>query len=480
MRIHVVLKYIGVVLLMNSLLMCVAMGVSLAYGMDDGFYPLLTGALISFVLGVFPYIFIKEKYDISKKESYMIVVFSAIASCIVGSIPFLLTGGEFTWANAWFESVSGYTTTGSSILNNVEALPKSIIFWRSCTHLLGGAGIIIYALALLPMMSKSRASLSNVELSPFVQDNYKFRMQKAVQIILYVYFTLIVLEMILLHVAGMTWFDAVNHSFSTIATGGFSTKNMSIAYYNSEWIEIILMTFMMLASIHLGLLFSTITTRRNNIFRSEVTRFYLITIGTAVLLITLSLWISETYGFVDSLRYGAFQVIATISTTGFATADTVLWPAMAIMVIIYVGLNGGCAGSTAGGIQTDRMLLIYKSLRGQFLHMRHPNAVVKIRMGGKNIDDNLVTATLIFALFFIIVLFIGTMITTMIGVDLMTSFSITLSSISNIGPGLGEISSLGNFSSLPDSVKLIQTMIMVAGRLQLFGFFQMFIFSSWK
>lgn len=480
MRIYVVTKYIGMVLLLNAAFLFISFLVSIVNGFDSGFYPLFTSTVIALTVGIFPFIFTRGNYDLTKKESYAIVLSATASSCIVGMIPFMLWGGEFTIVNALFESVSGYTTTGSTILSDIEALPKSLLFWRSSTHLIGGAGIIIFALALLPMISKSRASLSNVELSAFVKDNFKFKVQKAVQIILYVYFSLIIAETVLLHLAGMTWFDAINHSFSTVATGGFSTKNYSILYYNSVWIEVIIMFFMVLSGIHLGLLYSSITTRKNNIFSSEVSRFYILTLLVAVSVVTLNLWISNSYDFLNALRYASFQVTSVMTTTGFANADSSLWPALAVVVIIYVTFNGGCAGSTAGGIQSDRMLLIYKSLRAQFLQLQHPNAVIKVRLSKINTDDHLINSTLIYAIFFILVVLVGTLISTAIGVDPMTSFSACLASISNAGPGFGYVSSLSNYSLLPDSVKVVNLVVMLAGRLQLFGFFQIFLLNKWR
>ncbi|MBE9488158.1 MAG: TrkH family potassium uptake protein [Bacteroidetes bacterium] len=480
MRSHVVLKYIGMVLLLNAVLMYVSVALSLFNDFDAGFYPLMTSAFIATVVGVFPFVFIKGEFNITNKESYAIVISAMSTSCVIGAMPFLLFGGEFTFVNSLFESVSGYTTTGATILSNVEALPKSMLFWRSSTHLIGGAGIIIFALALLPMISKSRASLSNVELSAFVKDNFKYKVQKSVQIVLYVYFLLIALETILLHIAGMTWFDAINHSFSTLASGGFSTKNTSILYFNNAWIEGIIVAFMVLAGLHFGLIYSSLTTRKNNIFRSEVARFYLLTMAVAIVLCSLNLWLTNSYGIVDSLRYSSFQVASIMSTTGFANADTSMWPPLAIIVIIFISFNGGCAGSTAGGIQSDRVLLIFKSFKAHFLQLQHPNAIIKIRLSKINTDDNLLKSTLIFALFFILVVLFGTIISTALGVDVMTSFSSCLTCISNIGPGFNLVSSFSNYDVLPDAVKVLYMLIMLAGRLQLFSFFQLFLLSSWR
>ena len=223
MRLHVVMKYIGIVLLIDSLFMFFSLLISIFNGLDSGFYPLLMSLFLTATLGVFPLIFVREEYSISKKESYVIIVGAWSISCLVGILPYILWSEEFTLVNALFESVSGFTTTGSTIISDVEALPRSMLFWRACTMLIGGAGVVVFALAVIPMMNKSRANLSSVEISPFVKDNYKFKMQKGLRILLYVYLFLVATLILWLRIAGMTWFDATCHAFSAVATGVFST-----------------------------------------------------------------------------------------------------------------------------------------------------------------------------------------------------------------------------------------------------------------
>lgn len=480
MRFHVVIRYAGLVLLLDSLFMLFGIAISVYDGVDTGFFPLLMSFVLTTIVGLFPLIFVNGYYNISKKEGYAIVVGSWTLSCFVGILPYVLWGGEFSFINAWFESVSGYTTTGATILKDVEALPRSLLFWRSSTHLIGGAGVVIFALALVPMMSRSRMTLSSVELSPFVKDSFNFKVQKAVRILLYVYLFLVVTLTISLRIAGMSWFDAVNHSFSTIATGGFSTHNESIAYFNSVWIELILMIYMTLSGVHLGLLYSSITTRRNNIFRSEVTRYYFLSIIISIVVVTISLWGDGYYEIVRSLRLASFQVVSIVSTTGFATVDTAFWPPLSIMVLIFLSFQCACAGSTAGGVKSDRIVLLFKTFKAQFMQLQHPNAIIKIKLSNIKTSNDLIISALIFVLLFITTIFVGTLFCTMMGVDLITSFSANLACISTIGPGFGEVSSLGNYSALPDSVKFVLTLVMLAGRLELFGFFQLFLISSWK
>lgn len=480
MRLHIVLKYMGAVLIFNAVFMFISLLVSVVNGFDTGFFPLLMSTFLTFMMGVFPLIFVTEDLSITKKESYVVVGGSWILSCVIGFLPYILWGGEFSFVNAWFESVSGYTTTGSTILNNVEALPKSLLFWRSSTHLLGGAGVVIFTLALIPMLSKARASLSKVELSPFVKDNFKYKMKKAIHVLIGVYAVLVIIQAILLKIAGMTWFDSINHAFSTISTGGFSTKNLSVAYFDSVWIEIIITIFMALSAMHFGLLYATFTGKKHNIFTSEVSRYYMLTILVAVLAITLNLWTTHTYGFFESLRYGAFQFVSVITTTGFATVDSALWPPFSVVIIILISFQCGCAGSTTGGIKADRVLLLLKTFKAEFRKIQHPGAVIRLRLSGQSVSNELVSSTLIFTFLFIATVLVGTFFAALMGVDIITALTGSVACTSNIGPGFAGVSSMSNYAGLPESVKLLFSILMLAGRLELYGFLQIFFIDSWK
>lgn len=472
----------GIVLIFNALFMMISLLVSIINNFDTGFTPLLMSTFLTLMMGVFPLIFTSNLNDVAlnKKESYVVVAGSWMISCVIGFFPYILWGGEFSFINAIFESISGYTTTGATILADVEALPKSMLFWRSSTHLLGGAGVVIFALALLPMLNKSRSSLTNIELSPFVKDNFKYKMKKAIRVLVTVYILLVFAEMILLKVAGMTWFDAVNHAFSTVSTGGFSTKNTSIAYFDNLWIELIIIVFMIIASLHFGLVHATFTGKKQNIFRSEVSRYYLITILACVVIITLNLWTTNEFSFLDSLRYGSFQFVSIISTTGFATQDTAFWPALTVVIIILYMFQCGCAGSTAGGIKADRMLILLKTFGAEFKKIRHQDAIVNIRLGGETVSHDLVHSTLIFAFLFVATILVGTLFAAMMGVDILTALTGSLACVANVGPGFGEVSSLSNFASLPEGVKLVFSFAMLAGRLELYGLLQLFFIESWK
>ena len=307
MRIHIVLRYIGLILLFNSLFLFISFLISV-YNNDNAVFPLLYSALITMLFGVFPIIFVPPSVEISNKEGYSIVVFSWLLSCVFGAIPYILWGGEFTFTNAIFESVSGFTTTGSTILNDVEALPSGLLFWRSSTHWIGGIGIVLFVLVVLPSIARAKLSLYRFEVSNLAMDYFKFRNNKVMQVILYVYLGLTLLETLCLKIAGMSLFDAVTHSFATIATGGFSTKNLSIAAFDSVAIENIIMIFMILSGIHFGLLFAVVTGDVKNLFTSNVIRYYLLSMLGGVVLVSINLYGNVYDNFWSSLRYASFQV----------------------------------------------------------------------------------------------------------------------------------------------------------------------------
>ena len=323
MRLNIVLRYIGLILLLNAAFLLLSACVSLLNGMDTAFYPLLQSFLLTAILGAFPLIFVQGGEQISSSEGYGVVVGAWLMSCLMCMLPYMLWGGEFTLADAWFESVSGFTTTGSTSLSNVEALPKGLLFWRASTHWLGGVGVVMFVLVVLPSMGSTKMRLSSVELSSMAKDNFRYRTQKTLQILIVVYVGLTLIQTVLLKIVGMGWFDAVCNSFSTIATGGFCTRNSSIASFNNAGVEFIVMFFMLVSGLHFGLIYGTLTGKNNNIFKSEISKYYIFSTLAGGVVIAISLWLTDIYPNIwISLRYSLFQIISVASTTGFATVST--------------------------------------------------------------------------------------------------------------------------------------------------------------
>ena len=448
---------------------------------DSGFYPLLLSSLLTLTLGAFPLLFVPRAKSISNKEGFAIVVGSWVLASVVGMFPYLIWGGEFSLINAWFESVSGYTATGATILNDIQYLPQGLLFYRTSSNWLGGVGVVMFALVILPSLGTSRMSLSNVELSSLAKDNYRYRTQIIVRILLIVYVGLTIATTLALKLAGLRWFDALNHAMSACATAGFSTKNASIAFYDNVAVELILAGAMLISSLHFGLIYATFIRKGNNVFRSEVVRTYLSIIAIATLLVATSIFGANIYADIwEALRHSFFQVVSLITTTGFATADTNLWTPFAIVVLIFVSVVCACAGSTSGGMKVDRLLIFCKILMAKIRRQQHPNAIIRIRVDGVVQDAEMLNGVVVFIVTYIGLIFFATFTNTLFGQDLMTAFSSAVACIGNVGPGFGEVGSMGNFADIPVILKLQNSILMLMGRLEIFGFIQLIFLKWWR
>lgn len=481
MRVPIVLRYIGMVMQFVATFMLASAGVSMLNGYDSAYYPLLLSSFITALLGAFPLFFVEREGEIKTKEGYAIVVGSWLVACIVGMFPYLIWGGEFTLINAWFESVSGFTTTGASILNDIEFLPRGLLFWRSSSAWIGGIGVVMFALVILPSMGKSRHMLSNVEMSTIAKDNFHYRSKVIFRILITIYLGLTITTTLALKYSGMTWFDAINHAMSSCSTCGFSTKNSSVAFWDSPLIEGVMMAAMALSAIHFGVLYATFTGKHNNIFRSEVVRTFIIMMVVISLVIAVNLFTSGLYStFGEAMRHASFQVVSLSTTTGFATADTNTWTPLAIVLLIFCSVICGCAGSTSGGMKVDRLLIASKVIRNRMKIQLHPYAIIRTKVDGMVQEDNTQNLVMTFIVSYIMLTIIGTVIYAMFGCDLITSFTASVACLSNVGPGFGEIGSMSNFADLPAVLKLNSTLLMLIGRLEIFGFIQLLFIRSWK
>ena len=461
--------------------MLASAAVSMLNGYDSAYYPLLLSSFITAMLGTFPLFFVESVGEINTKEGYAIVVGSWLVACIVGMFPYLIWGGEFTIINAWFESVSGFTTTGASILNDIEFLPRGLLFWRSSSAWIGGVGVVMFALVILPSMGKSRHMLSSVEMSSIAKDNFHYRSKVLFRILITIYVGFTLITTLALKYSGMTWFDAVNHAMTSCGTCGFSTKNSSVAFWDSPVIEGIMMAAMTLSAIHFGVLYATFTGKRNNIFRSEVVRTFIVMMLVISIVIALSLLSSGIYdNFWKAMRHASFQVVSISTTSGFATVDTNSWTPLAIVLLIFCSVICGCAGSTSGGMKVDRLLIASKVVRNRMKIQLHPNAIIRTKIGGVVQEDSTQNLVMTYIVSYIMLALIGTVIYTMFGCDILTGATASISCLSNVGPGFGEIGSMSNFSELPAILKLSSTLLMLIGRLEIFGFIQLLFIRSWR
>ncbi|MBE6204133.1 MAG: TrkH family potassium uptake protein [Rikenellaceae bacterium] len=469
-------------MLVLAAFMLASAGISYVSNVDSAYTPLIMSSLLTLLMGCFPLIFVPRTDRISQKEAYCIVVGAWVVASVVGMFPYLMWGGEFTLVNAWFESVSGFTTTGASILNDIEALPRGLLFWRMATCWIGGIGVVMFALVILPAIGKSKMMLSNFELSSLAKDNFNlYRTPTVVRIVLSVYVGLTVVTTLLLKLCGMTWFDSVCHAMSACGTCGFSTKNLSIGWYDSLSVELVLIFAMIMAGLHFGLIFATLRRQRNNIFRSEIARTYFAVIGVSALLIGISLWMADIYpNIFASMRSALFHTVSLITTTGFATADCNTWTSFAIMILIFCSVVCACAGSTSGGMKMDRLLLALKMLRNRLNSQQHPNAVIRTKVDGVPQDKNLLNSVMVYIVAYMLLILVGAFVNTMFGCDLLTGFSASVACASNVGPGFGEVGTMDNYSSMPAILKMNQTLLMMFGRLEIFGLIQLFFIRWWR
>jgi trk system potassium uptake protein TrkH len=471
------------ILVLNGAFMAMAALVAFYTEGDTSFVPLVIGASLTIITGLCPLILIRSEATISNKEGYLIVIMAWVVCCFFGMLPYLLWGGEFDPVNAWFESVSGYTTTGATILNDIEALPKGLLFFRSCTGWIGGLGVVIFMMLLFPTIKSTKSRLVKVEVTNLSKDNLKYRLQQTAHIIIGVYAGLTALEFLLLWTAGMSPFDAITHTFSTVSSCGFSTKNNSILFYNSTMIDIIVMVFMYVAGLHFGLIFLAANGHPKQLSRSPVVRFYTLAMLIGIICVSADLYLnrSDYTSLFKAIHHGAFQVVAISSNTGFAIADTTVWPVFSVLLLLYFSFQGACSGSTSGGIKADRVLILFQSIKTHIKKLQHPNAIISTRLGNVTIENDTVSAVAVFILLYILIVFAVTLFLSLFGIDMRSAFSNTVAIMGNVGPGYGEIAgSMGNYAELPSLVKLVLSLTMLLGRLEIYGLIIIFFLRSWK
>ena len=480
MRPFVIVRYISMGLLLNAVFMLVATTVSTLNHFDAGFFPLLLSFLVTTAMGAFPLIFVPVYRDISLKESYVIVALSWLLCCAIGMLPYLLWGGEFSVTKAWFESVSGYTTTGATSLTNIDSLPLSIRFWRSSTQWIGGGGVVLFALVVLPSLGKVHANLSKIEMSSLSKLNVSKGGFGSLRTILVVYISLTVLQAILLYLSGLSVVDAVAYSFSTISTGGFAMSNSNVVGINNSVAEIIIFIFMVISGLNFSLIFASFMRREISVFKSGVAKIYLLSILVGALILSVGLRLSTYTGWADSFKHAFFQVASLASSTGFYNANTSVWPPFAIMLLILFMMQAGCAGSTSGGIKVDRVVLFGNTIKTQIKRLQHPNAVIPVRIGKTIIADEVVSSSLLFIVFYVMIIFLSTVVLGMFGLDILSSFSASAACMGNVGPGFGLVGTMGNYGSLPDFSMWWLTLLMLLGRLEIYGLLMIVFIRSWK
>lgn len=470
----------GLLLLFNGLFMLLAALVSGIYA-DGATLDITLASIVTMFIGVFAMFATRgHEKEVKRKEGYLIVTFGWIIMSLSGMLPYLFSGAIPGVTNAFFETISGYTTTGASIVDDIEALPEGILFWRSLTHWIGGMGIIVLAIAILPLLGIGGMQLFAAEAPGPSADKLHPRITDTAKRLWLIYFGYTAAETLLLKLAGMSFFDAINHAMATLSTGGFSTKNASLAYWNNEpLIQYIVMLFMFLAGSNFVLSYFAFKGKVQKVLKDEEFKFYtgfiiLFTIIAAVVIYTkANVPVSEYHPMVfgegeSSFRHAFFQVIAVVTTTGFVTADFTSWTPF--LTIFFFGLMflGGSAGSTAGGIKVMRHLLIIKNGLLEFKRTLHPNAIIPVRYNNKTVKEHIVYNIIAFFVLYMLLFIIGALVLGMLGLDFESAVGGAASSLGNVGPALGSLNPVSNFNGLPYLGKWWCGFLMLAGRLELF------------
>lgn len=479
MRLEVCISFIGIILLVAGLAMILSAVIGLIYH-DGSADVLLISGLLTACIGAFPWVFVPLSKNVTLREAVFIVFGAWTTISIIGALPFYLYGSPFNAINAIFESTSGFTTTGASILADIEALPHGLLFWRAMTHFIGGSGIVVFAIAVLPGLHRISNELFSQEYSGIAVGRQFGRSGTLSQIIVTVFAGLILLETIVLMICKLSWFDALTISFATVATGGFAPYNSSIASLNSLTVEIIMMVFMIISGMNFAFLYGLFFGRGRKNIGWETVKYYLLLLSTATLIASAVSYqnIYPTLG--ESIRYASFQVISVGTSTGFASADSSVWPYTAHFVILLMTLICASAGSTSGGIKIDRVIIFFKLVRQYIRSVIHPRMIRTVRLNGRTIELEAAKDAMIFIILYLTIAGFATFLLAITGTGLREAFSGTAACISNVGPGLGKIGSLGNYNGISGFGKLLLCSVMLIGRLELLVFILPFTRSFWK
>jgi trk system potassium uptake protein TrkH len=457
---------VGWVLVALSGLLLLPLICALCYG--ESALPYLYTILLSGVLGGLALLFIRpRKKALYAREGYLTVALCWIIVSLIGCLPFLFSGAIPRFADAFFETVSGFTTTGSTILSDVESLPRGILFWRSFTHWIGGMGVIVFIMAILPSVGSGSVHIMKAEVPGTSFGKMAPKLKVTAKWLYYIYIALTLIMVVFLLGGGMSLYDSLVHAFGTAGTGGFSVYNTSIGHYNNLYFEIVITVFMLLFGINFNVFFLLLIRDFKSVLKSDEMWTYLGIVATASLLIATN--ITSLYNnFAEALRYSSFQVASIITTTGYATADFCNWPVFSQVLLLLLIFCGACGGSTGGGIKITRFLLMAKKLKRDLHQMIHPRSVKAIRLNGKQVEESTISDLNAYLVAYVFIAAIGFLLVSLNGADFTTSFTATATCLNNVGPGLGAVGPTGNFSHFADGTKYVLSALMLFGRLEIF------------
>lgn len=476
MNYKLMLRMLGRTLQVEALCLIIPMLVALYYREDP--LPFLYTILPVGILGTL-LARLRSNAEFFSQEGFTVVGLIWLSFCLFGALPFWFSGEFASFADCFFESASGFTTTGGTILPDIESLPRSILFWRAFSSWVGGMGVLIFTMAFLPKVGGRSQMLFRAEVPGPVSTKLVPQTAHASQILYLMYFVLTGAEFIALRIAGMPWFDAITTTFATVCTGGLSVRNLSIAAYNSPACEIIITVFMLLCSLNFALFFLVLTGRVRQALGSDELKFFLLAVVLAVAIVFGNILpMYDTAG--HAMRDAWFQVASIVSTTGFATTDFALWPVLPQLILLLLMFLGGCAGSTAGGIKASRILLMLRCAHRSLRRLIHPRSVKVVKLDGKPVDEDTLNTVFVFFLCFMGVLGLACLVVCLDGFSLTTSFTATLTCLSNTGPGLEAVGPMGNFSAFSALSKWVLSAAMLIGRLEIFPILILLLPSTWR
>ena len=477
MNYSIVFYIIGWILNLEAAFMSLGCITAIIYGEQEG-WSFAISILLCLVIGVPLTLRKPSSHIFYLRESFVSTALGWIALSCMGALPFLLSGALHNPVDALFETVSGFTTTGSSIFTDVECLPRCIAFWRSFTHWIGGMGVLVFLLILPPLAGGSHMNLMKAESPGPSVSRLVPKVQATAKILYLIYIFMTLTEIIMLLAGGMSLFDSLTISFGTAGTGGFGIKNDSMAGY-STYLQAVVTVFMILFGVNFNFYFLLLMKKGKQAIHSEEVRAYFLIILTAVLLIAVNI-----RGYFDhfwqAVHQSAFQVGSIITTTGYATTDFNLWPEFSRTILVLLMFVGACAGSTGGGIKVSRILIMLKTVKKEFVQLLHPKSIKKIQLDGKAVEHEVVRSTNVFLIAYLLICICSSLLASLDNNDRVTTFTAVAATLNNIGPGLGEAGPLGNFSGFSNFSKLVMTFDMLAGRLELFPLLLLFMRSTWK
>ena len=467
-------------MVLNGLFMLLGLPFSIYF--NESVFPLLFSGGITISLGLFFWLYFKKistKNVLSKKDGYLVVGLGWVTMSLFGMLPFLTSGVITDVTNAFFETMSGFTTTGASILNDIEAVPHGILFWRSMTQWIGGMGIIVLTVALLPIIGVGGMQMFVAEAPGITPDKLKPRIKDTAKRLWLIYVSLTLSETLLLKLGGMSFFDAINHGLTTMATGGFSTKNASVAN-ETPFIQYVIIVFMFLAGVNFTLTYFGLKGKLKKVWENEEFRAYLTTLVLFSILTTLGIYFFTDTPLEKSFRDGTFQVISVITTTGFVTADYTSWAPILSVLFLFFMFIGGSAGSTSGGVKIVRHVILFKNSFLELKRMMHPSSIIPVRLNNKAVSQTVTFNVLAFIMIYISVFVFGSLAVALTGLDFVTTIGAVATSVGNIGPGFGMVGPVDNFAHLPWLTKWILSFLMLLGRLELFTILILFTPYFWK